>query len=393
MNILILTSRFSYPIHSGDTLRVHNIAMELSRSHNVTLVSIDGDGVELNGDDLPYECFSFNMAKTERLKGVASSIIRLQPIQYGYFDSLEFRNWYKLNKARFQGVVVHLSRLSNLVNPQDFSISVLEYTDCLAMMYSRAIKRLGFSIKQLLYRYESLVILKSDIKAFSSFNFGVFVSEADRSQFITSSSSIDPQKILAISNGVDLRDAPLNRKFPNGVLFIGNMRSLPNSSAVLFLLRKVYHEIISRNIDIEFHIVGWAPESLKREFSDLEGVFFHGICSEDELVSISENCFCGVAPIFAAAGIQNKLLDYISLCLPVISSSYAFEGLDYFDRKNFNLIEVESDFSTGICTIYREFPTWQEMASENLITLKKFYSWKAALHRYSMIFSSVDHES
>lgn len=382
MKILILTSRFSYPIFSGDTLRIHNIALELSKDNDVTLVSIDG---ESKGDlELTYDVVRFSTNFRERFFGIFKSLFSFMPIQYGYFNSSDFQDWYKENGKSFDGVVVHLSRLSRHVDPKDFKVSVLEYTDCLDLMYKRALNRLKFSLKKVVYFYESFFIMRSDLKSLEKFDFSVFVSDFDRNEFV--GRGADENKIFTISNGVSLRDKGQRGVARNGIMFIGNMRSLPNKSAVEFLLTTVRNKILRENEDVVFNIVGWAPDYLKNEFSSFNNVVFHGECSEDQLLDIASRSFCGVAPVFAAAGIQNKILDYISLGLPVVCSPYSFEGLDFFDVNDFAFSE-EHDFWAKVLEVKNESIYWEKLADNNYKILSNYYSWSSKLKKYRDIFN------
>ena len=49
------------------------------------------------------------------------------------------------------------------------------------------------------------------------------------------------------------------------------------------------------------------------------------------LNNISSDLLCGIAPMQSGAGIQNKILDYLSIGLPCISSKIAF--LPFMDSK------------------------------------------------------------
>src|SRR5437899_5130076 len=95
MRILFLTSRFPYPLEKGDKLRAFYQIVELSRRHEIILVSVnDRPVLPEHFDALKPFCKRIILhytGKTQQVANLARALFNGKPFQVEYFYSKKLK--------------------------------------------------------------------------------------------------------------------------------------------------------------------------------------------------------------------------------------------------------------------------------------------------------------
>src|SRR5690606_24456626 len=103
---------------------------------------------------------------------------------------------------------------------------------------------------------------------------------------------------------------------------IGNLMSEQNFDACVYFAECV----LPRLVDFRFQIIGRIPSNKAAALSRLPRVDVVG-----EVRSVAERAagaFAAVCPVRIGAGVQNKLLEYLAMGIPAVSTSIGMEGLE-----------------------------------------------------------------
>jgi glycosyltransferase involved in cell wall biosynthesis len=109
------------------------------------------------------------------------------------------------------------------------------------------------------------------------------------------------------------------------ILFVGTVAHRPNHDAVHWFLSKVWPLIAAQDESATVRLVGmgnWSP--LEREFGHDQRIEFVG--PVDDLSAEYARARLAIAPIFAGAGSQIKLIEACAFGRPVVSSSLSSQG-------------------------------------------------------------------
>ena len=91
MDIIFITSRFPFPIDKGDKLRAYYQIKELSKVHNVHLLSISDKNLNQNDiNKLKEVCSDIHIFKInlfKRILNLFKTFINNKPFQVNYFYS------------------------------------------------------------------------------------------------------------------------------------------------------------------------------------------------------------------------------------------------------------------------------------------------------------------
>ncbi len=324
--LLFVATRFPYPPHSGERLRVFNLLAELSNSYSVTLLCF-GDANDFEVDSL-VRLASLNSVVVvkpkiiERISGLVKSLLVGRALQIGFFSSPTLRNWLEKNQSEYDIGIFHLLRGAQYANSFHGSLRVLEMCDANSEIYRQNVRvTRWFQPWHWISRYESYYALKAERDACRSFDLVTFHTSHDAS-IVTD----DLSNIFISTQGVDLSAypfRPVSGRSLNELIFIGKMDFRPNLDAVEWFIESVMPRLPA---DVRLKIIGVCPRAiagrLKRK-SDRVSI-------TGRVPSISESALTGgigIAPMRTAAGIQNKVLEYFALGMPVVATETVLKGL------------------------------------------------------------------
>jgi glycosyltransferase involved in cell wall biosynthesis len=104
------------------------------------------------------------------------------------------------------------------------------------------------------------------------------------------------------------------------------MNYAPNVDAVLWFADKVWPLVRSSRPDAKFVIIGATPTAAVRRLASADaGIEVTG--SVPEVASHLAKCAVAVAPLHISRGVQNKVLEALSLGLPTVLTSAVADGL------------------------------------------------------------------
>lgn len=115
----------------------------------------------------------------------------------------------------------------------------------------------------------------------------------------------------------------------NYIIFSGSLNFYPNYHGIKWFLENIFSKFIIKYPDIKLKITGNVDLKIKNELIKCKNVEFTGFLSNEEMQSILTNCLFMVIPIIKGSGIKIKLLEALSMGIPVIATKHCFEGIPY----------------------------------------------------------------
>jgi glycosyltransferase involved in cell wall biosynthesis len=110
----------------------------------------------------------------------------------------------------------------------------------------------------------------------------------------------------------------------NHFFFIGAYNWRPNLDAVLYLLNELFPTILNKYPDAKLHIAGSFTPDFLYEFNS-KNVTIHG--KVESVKQFMSNHGILLAPIFSGSGVRIKILEALSIGIPVIGTSLALQGI------------------------------------------------------------------
>ncbi len=176
-----------------------------------------------------------------------------------------------------------------------------------------------------IYSREARLLLEYETEVAKSFDLSLVVSEVERQLFEESIPGVSAQ---VLPNGVDtehFQTAGEERREPKTLIFTGVMDYEPNVEAMLWFVRECWPSLRDAHPDARLLIVGSRPLASITALGNKPGIEVTGRVPETP--AYFDRARIALAPIRLARGVQNKVLEAMSMSLPVVSTTQAAQGI------------------------------------------------------------------
>lgn len=393
MKILVLTSRIPWPLDKGDKLRAYHQIAELGKRHDVYLFSLSeseptSEAVEtLRG---VTKGFKFHVLKAQpRFLRMVWSLASSRPFQVHWFFQRQAQKTLFKWVGDIQPEVIYcqLIRMAEYIRDRHDIPRVLDYMDALSEGMKRRASLAPFWSKWL-FLWEANRLQRYEKRVFDYFDGSTIISEADQ-QLIA-----HPQRnrIVLVPNGVDVdffsqgqNFGGLKQALPESdqrrvILFTGNMSYPPNVDAAIRLAQDVLPLIKTPNVHVV--IAGTKPAHAVQNLAS-DRVTITGWLPDIRSAYQSAEVF--VAPLRIGTGMQNKILEAMSMELPCVTTPHVMKGLVSKqlrkDQPPLLLANAPSDFANHIDQILAQKEQARGIARNSRMWIERNCSWSSQVHQ------------
>jgi glycosyltransferase involved in cell wall biosynthesis len=270
MRILFITSRVPYPPFRGDKLKIFNLIRNVSRHHEVRLVTFFGDEADTaNFAPLRKYCASVRGVRHplwKSLAGGGKGVFSPNPIQVEWYRSSGMTKALsdEMSSTPFDVVHTHLIRLAQYTKTWLQVPRVLDLTDAVSLYLHRFMDTERNPVKRLGLRIER-DRMRSYERVLRAFDCSLVCSETDRDELRR---NVAGARIELLENGVDLdyfSPAPEVTPRPRSIVFTGNMSYFPNEDAARYFVSGIWPLIRREVPDVTLSIVGHNPPATVRD--------------------------------------------------------------------------------------------------------------------------------
>lgn len=375
--LLIVSTRYPFPVIGGDRLRIVNIAREFAQSCDVDLLCLATNNAKAPDSIAPFS--AIHTVPFSRVRGairVLHAALWGGPLQVALYGEPAMYRTLEALTPDYDAVIAHLIRAGQFV--RHYERAYLEMTDALSMNYERTGRQRGIPFwKRFIYRFEGDRVRNYEDTLLRKFTATFVVSKADQNYLL----SRNPQAIngiLVAPNGVELLAPHDLRALKRPVIgFIGSMGYLPNIDACKYFVQEVLPILRARMPDLTFRIIGRGPAGVLRGFAEIAGVEVTG-----EVPSIEQamrGCFAGVAPIRIAAGLQNKVLEYMAMGVPAVISDICSAAIGGTPGRDLMVAADAVEFAAHLSELWNDSMLRCNIGRSGHLFVKEMFSWSSQL--------------
>ncbi len=380
-HILVLTPRFPYPLKAGDTLRIYHVCRALSEKYSITLLSLCAKEEEMQAEPEENVFDRIYRVRHNQWQAWLQTAIALfsgKPLQLAYYRSKKFAEKVEDLASQHDLILSHLCRTAQYTEGRGGVPTVLEMTDALSLNYERVREHSPWGLKQWLYYLEGPRMKRYERKTLDHFDLISLVSPKDREFLLGDRSEEENQHVRVYTNGIDLSARPYQGPGSAPVIvFIGNMRTVHNRMACQFVIDEILPRVRTEIPDISFRIVGAAPSGTQETFNRVEGVTVTGWV--DSIPEATKDAFCGIGVMKVAGGLQNKILEYMALGLPVVANKMGVEGIGVTPGRDVLIGEDSEEIANHIISCYGEESLRVRLAERARTFVETNHQWSTAL--------------
>jgi sugar transferase (PEP-CTERM/EpsH1 system associated) len=373
--LLILTSRFPYPLEKGDKLRIFHQMKALSKDFEIILCSITDAPIFIH-DYLVVKVYcsriyTYHRSNIRIVKNLVRAFLNGLPLQIGYFfdKSIQEEIHAVVKKEKPDHIFCQLIRTAEYVRDLDVP-KTLDYMDTFSIGAKRWAKH-AKAILQPILRREANKLAAYENAVFNDFDFHTIISAQDRDFLQTP----DNKRIKVVPNGVDtsfFKPMPEIEKI-HDIAFIGNMGYVPNVEGARYLVQELLPKLIKKYPNIKILIAGARPTALVQSFSS-KNVTVTGWVEDIRIAYASANIF--VAPLFLGSGQQNKILEAMSMEVPCITTNLVNNAIGAKDDSAIILADDANAFVKKIESLLDNPTEIQRIGIAGKEFVKDNYSWE-----------------
>ena len=161
-----------------------------------------------------------------------------------------------------------------------------------------------------------------ELEVLSKFNKAIIISDIDKNHILCKSQLTS--KISVVPNSISIDKRSVSYQDNVNIVFVGTMDYEPNVIAVDFFCKTVFPIIKEEYSKAKFFIVGSRPTRRVCKLKS-EDVIVTGYVDDPKEYLL--NSAIVVAPMLTGAGLQNKILEAMSLGCVVVTTTLGSEGL------------------------------------------------------------------
>lgn len=373
--ILIVLSRFPFPLYKGDKLRAFYQIKELSMKFSIELVCLSDVKVSESQklQLVPY-CTNIHIIQLNKL-GIALRLIQglksNLPYQVHYFYSKKAQEKIDsiVEQTQPKHIYCQLIRTAEYIKKYSVIPKTIDYMDALSLGMQRRINTGNF-LSNWFIKQEFKRLNLYEKYCYNYFDSHTTISEVDAAH-------ISKNPITVVRNGVLLDffkpNYTPNKKYD--LVFTGNMSYAPNVAAALVLANEIMPELIQINPSIKLLIAGINPDKKVKQLAN-KNITVSGYIPDIRDAYNQSKIF--VAPMQLGSGLQNKLLEAMAMEMPCISSDICNASLSAENQKHIILCKHPKEYVIAIKKLL-DSPSYCEQIGTNARQfIENHYSWKQA---------------
>lgn len=390
MRLMVLLSRIPYPLEKGDKLRAFYQLKHLSQEHEIILCCLTDSKPHAQAKEklLKYckNVYFIRLNKFKIFMNVLRSLGGRNPLQTYYFYQKDAQNVVDkiIEKHAPNHIYCQLLRVTEYVNKYSFINKTLDYMDCLSAGMKRRAAKSNMLLRPI-FKEESKRLKYYEAKVFDFYKHKTIISEQDRLE-------IDhplKNKIEVVANGIDTEffsSEHIQSNVQYELVFTGNMAYPPNIDCALFIAQEILPIVRKKYPKIKLLISGANPVS---KIKKLKSEFIHVSGWVDDIRNSYAQGKIFLAPLQLGSGLQNKLLEAMSMKIPCITSTLANGALKAKPNEEILIAQNAQEYAQCIYALLEDMQLYQKVSENGHRYVQQNFSWKASVDTLNKIIRNT----
>jgi sugar transferase (PEP-CTERM/EpsH1 system associated) len=377
VKILFLLSRVPYPLEKGDKLRAYHHLRMLSKRHEVVVVALADESVHVDAEcelrKYCSACYFIRLPWRSRIANVVVAAFKGLPFSSGYFywKSAQKVIDAVINESRPDHIYCQLTRMCEYVRNVSHIPRTLDYQDAFSMAFGRRAQSEA-CYSRWLFRMEQRRLEHYEARMLEEFENCTIISTQDREAI----KHRNRERIVVVPNGVDFeRFRPREAVKQYEVLFTGNMAYPPNIESAVFLVQRVMPLVWKHLSHAKLAIVGATPAERVQSLASANVRVTGWV---DDISEYYAQAKVFVAPMLINTGLQNKLLEAMSMRVPCVTSRLANNAIGGMPGEDLIVCSDPHQYADAIVELLINSAKAARVAEAGRRFVTDKYSWECA---------------
>ncbi|GGF65840.1 TIGR03087 family PEP-CTERM/XrtA system glycosyltransferase [Alteromonas lipolytica] len=391
--VLFLCHRIPFPPNKGDKITTYNLVKYLaSRYHVVIGCFIDDEHDRQYIKDvqaMSVELFTVDICGRSSLQSGVTSLLAGKPVSTHHYKDQSMQQWVDdvIARRSIDRLIAYSGGTAQFIEHEKYAGKkrILDMADVDSDKWRQYAENKPF-YSAWIYAREQRLVEAYEQKILQEFNAVTLITDEERDHFRKISPSSLKDKIVTLGNGVDTDYFDPNATFDftdspdkdhRVICFTGAMDYWANVDAVVWFVEHVWPLVRAQHPELYFYIVGGKPSEKVKALASTAGVVVTGrVVDVRPYVSQSQLC---VAPLRIARGVQNKVLEAMSMAKPVVMTSMGQEGIA-LPAQQTPLVEDDAAHQAKIINdLINDAAKLSGIGEENREWIIQRYGWDGAL--------------
>jgi len=391
MKILMAFHTLTYPPESGVTKRTFHLLEEMTRRHEVTVLSLGSRADEERiRKQIGARCREIvyvdgrvprwvNLLKRIKLALAGQSLLR-----HSFTAKLQRAFDELFRRERFDLVILSSPVLSFYRVPAEVPLITdthnVEYD-----MWYRFYRQARGLVARAYHWYQYRLLRRDELQACTGGDALLATSVRDAGVF---EKDLPAQSIHVVPNGVDLDyfAPPPIEQVPRSMVFCGLMGYSPNDEGMTFFLDRVF-PLIQREVpDATITVVGSGPSrAMQRRATDRITVTGY---VEDVRPYVARGQVY-VVPLLVGGGTRLKALEAMAMRKAIVTTSVGCEGIDLVPGESALFADTPEGLAQAVIRLFREPELRARLAERAAALAAERYGWRSIGEKLDAIAQQV----
>jgi sugar transferase (PEP-CTERM/EpsH1 system associated) len=238
-----------------------------------------------------------------------------------------------------------------------------------------------------IYGREARRLLAFEDRVARTFSRSLVVSEVERTLFRERIPGVDP---AVLPNGVDVvhfTSSGDRDRQPRTAVFTGVMDYEPNIDGVCWFVDACWPALRQRFPDAQLLIVGSKPVAKVQALAQRPGITVTGRVPETP--PFFDRAAVAIAPLRLARGVQNKVLEAMSMALPVVASPQAAQGLGDVPAGTLTVADGAAATLAGVADLFADPVRARASGAAAAAWVRREWRWERMYDRLDAILAEA----
>lgn len=387
--VLVVAAGAPFPLIDGSAIRVYQDLKFLSRmGFDVDFAyATKKEDEKVVKEGLASICrnvFRFPINKYHAYWNVLKGLLcNKLPMQVNYFHNNQMKEFVEKHYSEYDLLFSINIRPAEYIRKLN-KTKALDYVDSVALNYSKA-RHYRKNIWRLLYNIDYRLLPKYENGLLDDFDVKFTISDADKKSILGDKCN----QLGIVRNFYDITNkrSIVHRYDNHNIVFVGSMFYDPNVVAAVYFVKSVLPLILRKYPDAKFYIVGNRPTKEVQNLAS-DNVIVTGFV--EDVWTYLKDAGVVVVPMQSGAGLQNKILEALSMRACIVTSTTGAGGLVEDEGKPF-----VADNAEEMAKMVSEFfemsvEEKKDITEKGFEYLKKYYSEDVVFESFKEQFNGMN---
>lgn len=390
--ILFLSHRIPFPPNRGDKIRSNHVLKRLVRIAPVHVATFADDDADVGQEvELASAARSYRLVRRAKPLALAGmqSLLSGKPVSlHAFYDPALEAYVQRVLRDRPIGTIFVFSGQMGQYVPRDFAGRVVvDFVDVDSVKFEDYARR-GRGFVRWVNAREARLLCAVEGRIAARAAVSLLISAEEAALF---TQRLEPAErgrtdVQVLPNGIDseffdpsgvLPEQQLESLDALRLIFTGQMDYAPNVDAVVRATERIMPLIREAYPSATFHVVGRNPAERVKALDGINGTRIWG--AVDDVRPWLKAADIALVPLEIARGVQNKVLEAMSMCLPTVVTRAAATGIPAIDGTHYTIADDDLTLASAVQRLAADRNAAHEMGQAARRYVVENFGWGRAL--------------